>query len=110
MEPNDLTAALRLESMPLSTGGFSTFLRQPMAGELAFWVERESMADDGLVELAEGRPGQQQLAQLWALYFQLRSIKDPPAFLASAEETLRRHLNSPGQRMSSERGHLRRVQ
>jgi hypothetical protein len=33
-------------------------------------------------------------AQLWALYFQLRGLRRPPAFLAPIEEQLRQHLEA----------------
>ena len=32
-------------------------------------------------------------AQLWALYFGMRGLKNPPPFLRSAQADLRRHLD-----------------
>lgn len=39
-------------------------------------------------------PDAQQQAQLWAIYFGLRGLKEPPQFLQEAQDKLRRHLES----------------
>ncbi len=47
-------------------------------------------------------------AQLWALYFGLRALKEPPPFLQRTREELRWHLES-GSQPPPTGGHLRLV-
>jgi hypothetical protein len=44
-----------------------------------------------------GEETEQERAQLWALYFGMRALEEPPAFLRVAEVELRWHLEGePG--------------
>lgn len=58
-----------------------------------------------------GEDAARERAQLVSLYFNLRSLRNPPPYLASVEERLRRELAEPLEASADlpARGHLRRV-
>jgi hypothetical protein len=68
--------------------------------------------EEGELEAGET---EHERAQLWALYFQLRSLAEPPPFLRRTAAELRRHLGVDGSEPEPPaglpvRGHLRLVE
>lgn len=48
-------------------------------------------------EIDEVADAERDRAQLWAIYFGLRALADPPLFLRNTQESLRQYLAAPAE-------------